>query len=113
MKNEKLTIIHSILFLILIIFSIIFFTYTNGVVYETTNGSIIDSSYSTVNLIINTLIIIFSLAIIELSIISIRKLPKKKDDYNKALVISNIILGTLLNLFIVFWPIAQYILKCQ
>ena len=65
-----------------------------------------------VNLIINTFIIIISLAIVESSIVSIRKLPKDKNDYSKALVTANIIIGTLLNVFIIFWPIAIYIIKC-
>ena len=59
------------------------------------------------------LFIITSVAIIEISIISIKKLPKDKNDYNKALVISNIILGTMLNLYIVLWPITKYLLECR
>ena len=90
MKNDKLTLTHLITFLILIIISLLFFAYTN-----------------------NTIFIITSVAIIEISIISIKKLPKDKNDYNKALVISNIILGTILNLFIVLWPITQYLLECR
>lgn len=113
MKNDKLTLTHLITFLILIIISLLFFAYTNNTIFEYSNGDIVNCAYSTINLILNSLFIITSVAIIEISIISIKKLPKDKNDYNKALVISNIILGTMLNLFIVLWPITQYLLECR
>ncbi len=113
MKNDKLTLTHLITFLILIIISLLFFAYTNNTIFENSNGDIVNCTYSTINLILNSLFIITSVAIIEISIISIKKLPKDKNDYNKALVISNIILGTILNLFIVLWPITQYLLECR
>ena len=99
--------------LALIIISLLFFAYTNNTIFENSNGDIVNCTYSTINLILNSLFIITSVAIIEISIISIKKLPKDKNDYNKALVISNIILGTILNLFIVLWPITQYLLECR
>lgn len=113
MKNQKLDLIHILSFLLLIIFSLIFFCYTNQVVFEEVNKEIIDCSYNTLGLIANSLILIISIAIIEISIMAIKKLPKDKNDYNKALIISNIIIGTILNLFIIFWPIAEYLLKCN
>ena len=72
------------------------------VVFEEVNKEIIDCSYNTLGLIANSLILIISIAIIEISIMAIKKLPKDKNDYNKALIISNIIIGTILNLFIIF-----------
>ncbi len=113
MKNQKLNLVHTISFLLLIIFALIFFCYTNQVVFETVNKQIVDCSYNTFSLIVNSIILIISIAIIEISIMAIKKLPKDKNDYNKALIISNIIIGTILNLFIIFWPIAEYLLKCQ
>ena len=113
MKNDKLTLTHLITFLILIIISLLFFAYTNNTIFEYSIGDIVNCTYSTINLILNSLFIITSVAIIEISIISIKKLPKDKNDYNKALVISNIILGTMLNLYIVLWPITKYLLECR
>ena len=113
MKNDKLTLTHLITFLILIIISLLFFAYTNNTIFEYSNGDIVNCTYSTINLILNSLFIITSVAFIEISIISIKKLPKDKNDYNKALVISNIILGTMLNLYIVLWPITKYLLECR
>ena len=112
MKKDK-TLKYLILFVIVVFLALVFFAYTRGVVYQKNGyGEIIDCSYTVVNLIINTFIIIISLAIVESSIVSIRKLPKDKNDYSKALVTANIIIGTLLNVFIIFWPIAIYIIKC-
>lgn len=111
MKNEKLVLTHLISFLLLIIICLLFFSYTNSTVLEYSNGNIVNCVYPTLNLMLNSIFIITSVAIIEISIISIKRLPKDKNDYNKALVISNIILGTMLNLFIIFWPIAQYLLE--
>ena len=81
MKNDKLTLTHLITFLILIIISLLFFAYTNNTIFEYSNGDIVNCTYSTINLILNSLFIIASVAIIEISIISIKKLPKDKNDY--------------------------------
>lgn len=110
MKKEKMSLGLLITFIVLIIFSLVFFSYTKEVTYTSSNGDIVDCTYSIVNLLINSVMMIISIAIIEISTVTIRKLPKDNDDYNKALVISNIIIGTILNLFIIFWPIAQYLL---
>lgn len=112
MKNQKLNLVHIISFLLLILFALVFFCFTNQVVFENANRDIVNCSYTTFSLIANSIILIVSIAIIEIEIMAIKKLPKDKNDYNKALIISNIIIGTILNLFIIFWPIAEYLLKC-
>ncbi len=111
-KNDKQTFYYLIEFIVLVIISFIYFGYTNNVVFKTNDYKIVDSTYPTIKLIINSIIIIISLAIVEISVLSFKKLPKDKDDYGKALVVSNIVVGTMLNLFIIFLPIAIYVIKC-
>ena len=108
-KNDKQTFYYLIEFIVLVIISFIYFGYTNNVVFKTSDYKIVDSTYPTIKLIINSIIIIISLAIVEISVLSFKK---DKDDYGKALVVSNIVVGTMLNLFIIFLPIAIYVIKC-
>lgn len=111
-KNNNQTFFYLIEFIILVVISFIYFGYTNDVVFKNSGYKIIDCTYPTIKLIINSFIIIISLAIVEISVLSFKKLPKNKDDYSKALVVSNIVVGTMLNLFIIFLPIAIYVVKC-
>ena len=111
-KNDNKTLYYLVEFIILAIISFIYFGYTKDVVFKASDYKIVDSTYPTIKLIINSFIMIISLAIVEMSVLSFKKLPKNKDDYGKALVVSNIVVGTMLNLFIIFLPIAVYIVKC-